>query len=896
MTTIHIDHQPCDVRGDQNLLAACLGAGFDLPYFCWHPAMGSVGACRQCAVKLYKDEQDQAGRLVMACMTPVSDGLRLSIADAEAAEFRRSVIEWLMTNHPHDCPVCDEGGECHLQDMTVMTGQVYRRHRFPKRTFVNQYLGPFIHHEMNRCIECYRCVRFYRDHAGGRDLNVFASHNHVYFGRAEPGVLENEFSGNLVEVCPTGVFTDQTFFHHYSRKWDLQSAPSVCVHCSVGCNTTPGERYGMVRRIVNRYHSRINGYFLCDRGRFGYEFVNSAKRITSPMLRLSPGSALAPVSRDAAVQAIAARLGQGRIIGIGSPRASLESNYALRALVGADRFHVGIPEAERLVHRHALDLYREFDEEPASIRDIEESDALFVLGEDLLNHAPRAALALLQGITNEPAASVTHLGIPAWNDAAVRQATNGRTGPLYIADSRRTWLNDHATESYMAAPDDLARLGFAVVRAIDPSADPVEGVASNVQDLAGRIAAALTASTKPVVLSGSGARHPALMTAAAQVHRALRGRGIQSRLAIFADHCNSIGSELLDGHPLESAYEAVRQGQVKTVIVLEQDLTLSATWPRESPTDLCWIVLDHLHQGLTESADILLPAATFAEGDGTVVNYEGRAQRYYQVLPPKNDVQESWRWLGDCMPGGSPWRDLDKLHRIMAHDWPWCHAILDAFPAQDFRVGGRKLPRQPERYSGRTAMFADRTMHEPAPPSDPDSPYAFTMEGPHLIMPAPLRAQTWAPRWNSNQAVNKLQEDIGGALRDEHPGPLLVACSGKRSHPRRESIPAPFEPRQGQWLALPYYSLFGSDFLSAAAAALATRIPIASLFLHPDDAAALSIHEGARLCARFDGRTLTLPLILEGAVPRGTVGVPQWLDHAAPVVPCWCSLHPQGVS
>ena len=146
----------------------------------------------------------------MSCMTPAAEGTRISIDDPEAAEFRAGIIEGLMLNHPHDCPVCDEGGECHLQDMTVMTGHDYRRYEFDKRTFRNQNLGPLVNHEMNRCIQCYRCVRYYRDYAGGDDLNAFASRNTVFFGRHEDGVLENEFSGNLVEVCPTGVFTDKT--------------------------------------------------------------------------------------------------------------------------------------------------------------------------------------------------------------------------------------------------------------------------------------------------------------------------------------------------------------------------------------------------------------------------------------------------------------------------------------------------------------------------------------------------------------------------------------------------------------------------------------------------------------------------------------------------------------
>src|SRR5574340_1034036 len=285
MPTIHVDGQAYEAPADRDLLSVLIDLGVNLPYFCWHPALGSVGARRQCAVKLFHGESDTRGRIVMACMTPVSDGLRVAVMDPEVMDFRQRVIEWLMVNHPHDCPVCDEGGECHLQDMTVMTGHIYRRYRFDKRTHTNQNLGPFINHEMNRCIQCYRCVRFYRDYAGGRDFDAFAQRDHVYFGRHADGPLENEFSGNLVEVCPTGVFDDKTFKQHYTRKWDLQTAPSVCVHCGLGCNTIPGERYGMLRRIRNRYNGEVNGYFLCDRGRYGYVFVNDERRPRQPVCR-----------------------------------------------------------------------------------------------------------------------------------------------------------------------------------------------------------------------------------------------------------------------------------------------------------------------------------------------------------------------------------------------------------------------------------------------------------------------------------------------------------------------------------------------------------------------------------------------------------------------------------
>jgi NADH-quinone oxidoreductase subunit G len=153
VATIYLENEPRQADSNQNLLHVLLSLGCDLPYFCWHPALGSVGACRQCAVKQFRNEQDTAGKIIMACMTLAVDGTRVSIKDPEAAEFRAAVIQGLMQNHPHDCPVCDEGGECHLQDMTVKTCHCPRHYTYRKPTYQNQYLGTLINHEINPCIQ-----------------------------------------------------------------------------------------------------------------------------------------------------------------------------------------------------------------------------------------------------------------------------------------------------------------------------------------------------------------------------------------------------------------------------------------------------------------------------------------------------------------------------------------------------------------------------------------------------------------------------------------------------------------------------------------------------------------------------------------------------------------------
>ncbi|HEY3369317.1 MAG TPA: NADH-quinone oxidoreductase subunit NuoG, partial [Prolixibacteraceae bacterium] len=403
MMKIEIDRKYYEVEPKKNLLETCLALGLEIPHFCFHPALGSVGACRLCAVKKFRDGEDKKGRIVMSCMEPVTDGLIISIEDDDAKAFRAAVIEGLMTNHPHDCPVCDEGGECHLQDMTVMSGHNYRRFDFKKRTYNNQDLGPFINHEMNRCIQCYRCVRFYKEYAGGKDLNVFSARDHIYFGRHNDGVLENEFSGNLVEVCPTGVFTDKTLKKHFIRKWDLSNAPSICVHCSVGCNTIASERYHSLRRVMTRYNGAVNGYFICDRGRFGYEFVNDEKRIRRPKVRIKKNDSQDEVEIESLISTLSTSFSKSaKIIGIGSPRASLESNFALSVLVGKENFYHGISKKEQDMTKTVLEFLQNSGVQTPSLKQIEKADAILVLGEDLINTAPMIALAIRQAVRNVP--------------------------------------------------------------------------------------------------------------------------------------------------------------------------------------------------------------------------------------------------------------------------------------------------------------------------------------------------------------------------------------------------------------------------------------------------------------------------------------------------------------
>ncbi len=893
MVTIYIDNKQYQVSGGQNLLQACLSLGFDLPYFCWHPALHSVGACRQCAVKLFKDDKDTRGKIVMSCMTPVAEGLRLSVDDPDARAFRSSVIEWLMLNHPHDCPVCDEGGECHLQDMTVMTGHDYRRTRFKKRTYRNQDLGPFINHEMNRCIQCYRCVRFYCDYAGGRDLQVFASHDHVYFGRHGDGTLESEFSGNLVEVCPTGVFTDKTLKQHYTRKWDLQTAPSVCAHCSLGCNIIPGERYGSLRRILNRYHYEINGYFLCDRGRFGYDFINSGRRIRKALMHEAVQHAQRPIDKVVALEQVTGILARSKgIIGIGSPRASLESNFALRSLVGPDNFYAGIPGIEQRLQAMIVEILSNGPAQPASLRDAAMADAVFVLGEDVTNTAPLLTLALRQSVRRKGLDRAAASKVPEWDDTAVRNAAQDERNPLFTASVCGTKLDDLAAKKYQAAPDDIARLGFAVAHYLNSDAPPVQDLSGMVMEVAKEIAIALKNAKRPLIVSGTSLDCEAVVEAAANVAWSLCENGKAARLCFAARECNSMGLALLQGKPLENACEAVLGGEADTVIILENDLYQRTDARRVDEllkSSRHVVVIDHLVNRMSSKAELALPAGTFAEAQGTMVNNEGRAQRFYQVIKPGHDVQAGWKWIRDIIRaqgrGEPPWNGFDDITTAIAEAFPIFRPLRDLAPESGFRIAGQKIPRQPHRYSGRTSMLANISVHEPKPPEDADSPLSFSMEGYEGEPPSSCISRYWSPGWNSVQALNKFQQEVGGLLHGGDPGKRLLERSSSGRVEYFQRVPDAVSYRDNAWLLVPLYHIFGSEELSSLSPGIAQQAPKPYVALNPEDASRINAAQGEMAEISTDHGTFLLELMVFPDLPRGIAGLHSTMAAPLGIVP-----------
>ncbi len=505
MPKLIIDNIALEVPEGTNVLEAARSIGIVIPHFCWHPALGKAGACRACAVKML---EGPVKGLQMSCMLPVQDGMVVSTTDEEALAMRRAVIEWLMINHPHDCPVCDEGGECQLQDYTIAGGHGLRRYDGKKRTHVNQQLGPYVEHEMNRCIQCYRCARFYQEYAGGTDFGVMGRAGTVYFGRQQDGALESPFSGNLVDICPTGVFTDKTA-RFRARYWDYDMAPSVCPHCSLGCSTVPMARYRELLKVTARRNDDVNGWFICDRGRFTNAAVNAPERTRQALVDGQP------VSMDAALDAVMERLngflalhGSGALAIVASPRMSLEGNLLaarLAELLGAGAlcFFGDVLHAERTVE--AVSLLN--GDNSASQEDVRRADLVAVLECDLLEQAPMMALAVRQ----------------AWRNGA----------QVFIVGSE--------------CPLDMAQQELFKAEAVVSLADVPLGDAK-----------------RPVVICGT--RHKGL-----DAIRAAAGNG--TKLAFLLDGPNAFGCGLLAReHGAISFSEAVAGGGIKGIITLEADL------------------------------------------------------------------------------------------------------------------------------------------------------------------------------------------------------------------------------------------------------------------------------------------------------------------------------------
>ncbi|CAL4042546.1 NADH-quinone oxidoreductase subunit NuoG [Buchnera aphidicola] len=885
MAKIYVDGEQYNVDESNNLLHACLSAGIDIPYFCWHPILGSVGACRQCAVKKYDKSDSDEGKIIISCMTPALDGTIISINDAESVSFRKSIIELLMTNHPHDCPVCEEGGNCHLQDMTVITGHSLRRYNFTKRTHKNQYLGPFISHEMNRCIGCYRCIRYYKDYADGTDLGVYGANNNIYFGRLQDGILENEHSGNLVEICPTGVFTDKTYSEHYHRKWDMQYAPSICNYCSIGCNISVGERYGEICRIENRYHGEINHYLICDLGRFGYGYSNLPNRPVESFSRLHDKVSVLNDSQ-AILKAIELLKDANKILGIGSNRASIESNFALKKIVGDENFSTGFLSDEQDCIELIINILKNGGIYTPTLCEIETYDVILILGEDLTQVAPRMALSVRQAVKSKSFEMSKLKNIPKWHSQGLLNASQNMRYDLFITNIDETALDNISTWSYTASVDDQVSLACAI--AYDINKDSPIPINFNEKFLYQKsiIVQALLSSKKSLIISGSHSRSTSLIQASFNIALALKKINQHVGLSLITSGSNSIGIGLIKGIDLNTALNQINKKKYDAIIVMENDLYRSLL---QVQVDSIFnsidkiIIIDYKYNNTVSNGKLLLSAANFFESSGTIINYEGRVQRFFKVYDPKFYNEnigklDSWRWLYAISTGikmdSTIWNNIDDIINDIISDISDLKDIKKFLPDVDFRIFGQKIARSPHRASGRTALRSDISVHEPKQPQDIDSMFSFSMEGSQQAYKfSSYIPFAWSPGWNSPQAWNKFQKKINSNLLCGDSGICIFKNNNKGKINFFNFFPD-VRKFENYYRIVPYYFLFGTEEITHDVPVIKKKIPILCGVISSLDAKMNFIKSDSYIEFLCLGEIFHIKLRISNKLSSGQIGLP----------------------
>ncbi len=573
LVKVTIDDREVEVPKGTGLVETAASAGIEIPVFCYEPRLGPpVGACRMCLVEVEGLPKLQAG-----CTLTAQEGMvvKTAASSEKAAEGQNATLEFILVNHPLDCPVCDKGGECPLQDLTFRYGPGNTRMSFSKITLEKPIpVSPLIALDRERCILCYRCTRFSSDVAEDNQLVARNRGAHTEITTFESDPYRAPFSGNVIELCPVGALTS-TQYRFEARPWDIQNVPTVCGLCSVGCNVNATVREGKVKRILSRNHPEVDGGWLCDKGRFTYPHLTSDDRITEPLVRGAQG--LEPVTWDAALDRAEELLRDAgtRIVTALSGSESLEQAYALARLlrIGLGAHAAVLPESTS----DALDAFR------LPLSSLAEAEIVVIVGDDeVADRAPVVDLWLKAAKRN--GAEIVRYG-PTGTEA---------TGPGGAAAALRA-----LTETGNALGDR--------VRASDRAILVWSGAGGGGGARLAEAAHALGFDAK----TGSGAFHlPATPN----------GRGVAAAWAAAADEDEA------NPEPI-------------ALLIVSGDEAASDPAVRALAERAEHVVAITMFHGLAVGwADLVLPATSSLESDGTLLNLEGRLQRLRRaVIAPVPD-------------------------------------------------------------------------------------------------------------------------------------------------------------------------------------------------------------------------------------------------------------------
>lgn len=653
MINIEIDGQPVAVNPGTTIIAAADALGIPIPRFCYHNKLSVAANCRMCLVQVEKFNKPMP-----ACATPATEGMKIWTRSAAAVAAQQSVMEFLLINHPLDCPICDEGGECDLQDIAVAYGAPASRYREEKRVVVNKNIGPLIATDMTRCIHCTRCVRFLKEIGGMLELGLVNRGEHAEITAYVDRSIESELSGNIIDLCPVGALTSKPF-RFTARSWELKRRPAIAAHDGLGTHIEVQVKNNRVMRVLPRIEESINECWLSDRDRFAYTGLNSADRLTKPMLRRD--GSWVEVSWQEALEFAASRLlaatqnKNGEALGVlVSPDSTLEEGYLAKKIAAG----LGCGNIDYRLRQSDFRLDAHLQGVPwlgCQISELSRMDRLLVIGSNLRSEHPLIAhrlrqavqkhgaeLSLINPLADDPWIPVAHKVIcppDAMVHALLRllKATSGieRWSPRLPSQYSELLANIGADDDTLAMARSLAGLG---------------------QDYD------LAAPRCGILLGNIAQHHPRF----AEIYSLAEAIALQcgATFGVLAEAANSVGMGLImrtDPTALNSRSMLQNPRPAYLLVNLEAGLDChNGQLVRQAIASADSVVaLTMYWSEFMRDADVLLPIAPYTETSGTLVNMEGRVQSFAAAVQP----------LGECRPGWKVLRVLGNLLGLSGFDY-----------------------------------------------------------------------------------------------------------------------------------------------------------------------------------------------------------------------------------
>ena len=621
MVEIELDGQKVEVAEGSMVMHAAEKAGTYIPHFCYHKKLSIAASCRMCLV-----EVEKAPKPMPACATPVTQGMIVRTKSDKAIHAQKSVMEFLLINHPLDCPICDQGGECQLQDLAVGYGASSTRYEEEKRVVKPKDVSPLISmQEMTRCIHCTRCVRFGQEIAGVMELGMVHRGEHAEITTVKDDTIDSELSGNMIDICPVGALTSKPF-RYSARTWELSRRKSVSPHDSTGANLIVHVKNHKVMRVLPFENDDVNECWIADRDRFSYEALDSAERLTKPMLK--QGGQWVEVDWQTAleyiangVQCITKENGAGALGALVSPHSTVEELY----LAGALMRGLGSPNLDYRLRHADLRKPQGVRWLGRSVASLSQLQSVLVVGSNLRKDHPLFA-------------------------QRIRQAARKGCTVLSIDNAVRDWAMPVAqtlVANHGAWLQALADVAAALAQEKGVSAPVAQGRAD--EPTARAIAQALLRGEHKAVLLGNAAAHHAQ----ASELLALAGwiaQQADATVGFLTEAANTVGAQWMQALPGEGGMDAAQmlQGKLKGLFLLNNEPEFDSAAGAQAVAALgkveMVVTLSPFKTNL-EFSDVLLPIAPFTETSGSFVNAEGRLQSFHAVVRPLGETRPGWKVL-----------------------------------------------------------------------------------------------------------------------------------------------------------------------------------------------------------------------------------------------------------